>query len=215
MLEKWRKMSPGDRLRVQILILFGLVAVYAPFYVGSSGRLFEAEKMLSRRKDRIEKRASLGKIAGGGPNLRTMENRIGQVEEQLKEVSAAFGKLDARFAPVDSDEVQQKLMLDLSTLAERTGVDLVSISRRGISPEGKATTANAPVDRALGRPLIDVTAKARFGALFNFLNELETLPFHVCVVNLKLYTKDPKNERGSAQGDTSAGELHVQLLMTL
>lgn len=212
MIARWRTMPRGDRLRVQALIAFGLVAVYAPFCLQSSNRLFEAEKMLHRRRDRIEKRAQVGDL-GGGPNLRTVQNRLAQVEAELAEEARRHGELDARFVPVDSVEAQQQLLLEISTLAERTGFRLVSITRKGTVPEGRAAGA-LPVDRTLGRPLLEIEARARFLALYEFLGGLAGLSHHAAATNLKLSVRDPKAERGR-EAEASSGQLYVQLQLSL
>ena len=55
MIKKWRNMSSGDQLRVQFLIGCFILIAYAPIYYISSDQLYEAKRMLHRRKDRIEK----------------------------------------------------------------------------------------------------------------------------------------------------------------
>lgn len=214
MIAKWKKMSPGDRLRTQVLIACGLVAIYAPFCLKSSDRYFESVKMLHRRQDRIEKRARLDPVAASGPNVRTMESRIAQAEEHLRETDRTFGRLDARFAPLDSIDAQQRLMLEISTLAERTGVRLQSISRKNSATDAKASSPSMPVDPALGRPVLEIVARARFAALFDFLNGLDGLSYHAAAMNLKLYARDPRAERGR-EAETAAGDLHVQLQLSL
>ncbi|MDP0494990.1 MAG: hypothetical protein Q7Q73_02160 [Verrucomicrobiota bacterium JB024] len=209
MIDKWRKMSAGDRRKFQILIIFGLVGLYAPFYMKSSGQLFEAEKMLHRREDRIEKRASLDGLGADGPNVRTIEGRIEEVDKRLEQVSADLAELNAKLVPVDSNEAQQELMLAVSTRAERTGVRLLTISRINavsIDPKGLKRSAG----KAVERPEMEVTAEARFGELYNFLNALETLSYRVSVTSLKLYSKDSKT--GNAN---PTGELYIQMKISL
>ena len=215
MIKKWKNMSGTDRLRIQILLLFGMVALYAPIYLQSSDQLFDAEKLVNRRKDRIEKRTSLDAVSIDGPNARILRNRIAEAEEQLAALAEESKTLEARFAPVDSNEIQQRIMLAISTLAERSGVRLVALSRQNAPSASVRAPGNSAVARAQGRPLLDVTARARFDSLFHFLNALETLPYHVCVMNLKLYTSDPKAQRGARTESVPDGSLHVQLVMSL
>jgi hypothetical protein len=209
MFEKIRNLPQSDRRRLQVFIIFGLVGLYAPFYLHTSDRLFEAKKQVHRREDRIEKRTSLDNLKLDGPNVRTLETRIKEVGDELSAVSATFEERYAGFVPVESGDLQQQLMLEVSTLAEQTGVKLVSVSRKGSSPQGVAA-----VDRVLGRPLVNITAKAQFIGLLTFLNELDNLSYHVSVVNLKLYTGNP-NDKSKADRVESSNELYVELQMSL
>ncbi|MFQ3224418.1 MAG: hypothetical protein ACI8Z5_000666 [Lentimonas sp.] len=209
MFEKIRNLSQSDLRRLQLLIIFGLIGLYTPFYLHTSERLFDAKKQVSRREDRIEKRTSLDDFESGGPNLRTLANRIKNVTEELSVVSATFEKRYAGFVPVESGDLQQQLMLEISTLAAQTGVKLLSVSRKGSLQQGATA-----VDRALGRPLIDITAKAQFIGLLTFLNDLENLSYHVSVINLKLYSKNPKGESDADRAEPG-NHLYVELQMSL
>ncbi|MGE9292174.1 MAG: hypothetical protein ACQKBW_01055 [Puniceicoccales bacterium] len=209
MIDKWRKMSTGERRKFQILIICGLIGLYAPFYMKSSGELFEAEKMLHRREDRIEKRASLDGLGADGPNARTIEGRIEEVDERLEKISATLDELNAKLVPLDDSEAQQELMLAVSTLAERTGVHLLTVARENTYAAGDNTRRRA-ADGTLVRPGMDVTAEAYFGELYSFLNALETLPYRVSVTSLNLYSKDSKTGKSNP-----TGKLNIQLKISL
>jgi hypothetical protein len=212
MIKKWRKMSRPDRARTQILLVCALLALYAPLYLNSSEQLFESEKNLNRRKNRIETRTNIDGIDSGGFNLRGLERKIEKANAQLQTVSADFEALHTHFAPLNSADAQQQLMLEISTLAEESGVQLLSVFKKGDAAQGEATIA---VDHVLGRPLINVTAIAPFEYLLYFLNELETLSYHVSVVNLKLYTSNPNENPSATQATTSTSGLHIQLQLSL
>ncbi|WP_309386447.1 hypothetical protein [Cerasicoccus frondis] len=213
MFSKWKKMSRGDRLRTQLLIGFGLLALYAPVYLKTSKQLFESEKMLSRREDRIEKRTGLEGIESTGPTIRTIEKRIAEADAKLQAVNQQYAEVSAGFASLESTEEQHKLMLEVSTLAERTGVRVISVAREGSVIRG-GDGGQIPVDRELGRPVIEVTARAQFYSLLNFLNQLDALTYHVAVVNLKLYSRNPNKQSKSTAAETE-GALFIQLELAL
>ncbi|WP_309400850.1 hypothetical protein [Cerasicoccus maritimus] len=213
MINKWKKMSRGDRIRTQLLISFGVIALYIPFYLGTSKKLFESERMLNRRADRIEKRTGLEGIDATGPTIRTIQKRIAEADTKLHTVNEKYTAMSAGFASLESTEEQHQLMLEISTLAERTGVNVISVAREG-SVIRNGQPGQIPVDRELGRPVIEVTARAQFYALLNFLHELDALTYHAAVVNLKLYSKNPNNQSKSTSPEASPG-LFIQMEIAL
>lgn len=213
MIDAWRKMATADRRRVQVLIGCALIAVYAPVYLLSSKDLFQSKKDLNRLKDRFEKRTSLVDMEGGGISTKIIERRIEKVEERLKVVSNTIKELDVGFAPVDSSEVQQELKLEISTLADRSGIELLSVSRRGSHSEEQFST-KVFLDKVSGRPLLDVKAKADFGQLLRFLTDLRELSYHVSVMNIKISTL--KSIGGSdVQIKATDSSLYINLILSL
>ena len=194
MIEKWRQMSGGERLRIQLLIAFCIVGCYGLLvYPGSSDRFLESKKMLSRKKNRIEIKASLDGVTDSGQSPKIIEQKILDVEERIRAVAAEFDELDSGFAPVNSSDVRQQLMLEVSTLAARTGVGLLSVSRKGATIKGN--TALSGIDREIRRPLLVIKAYSGFWGLIDFLHGLKDLSFHVSVMNLKLYSSVPEGEQ--------------------
>lgn len=211
--DRWHKLSPNERFRYQIATAFLLVAVYGLILYPISHRRFEeSKKMLNRRADRIKKRAGGDEKGDSGPNPQTVASQIEKADAQLKAIAAAFDELNTRFAPLESGRERRQLMLEISRLAERSGVQLLSVARKGAS-SGKEMTA-APLDPVLGRPLLVVTADARFGQLLTFLDGLRQLPFHVSVMNLKIYSD---HRKGGVGGDARApeGALYVALEVSI
>jgi hypothetical protein len=214
MIEKWRNMPAGERLRFQLLVAFCLVGVYGlAIYPTSKDKYDRSVMLLNRIKNRAEIQTTVDEMDSGGLSARALENRIEKVGEQLKEVSETLAKLESGFAPVDSADKQQKLMLEISTLAERYGIKLLSISRKRSSPKGQMTT-KIPVDPVSGRPFLDVKARAEYGRLLNFLNELKDLSFHVSVMNLKLHDQDPSGDHRT-EADVPSNELYVYLVLSI
>lgn len=214
-LEKWRKMPWAERLKYQGLIGFSLLAIYSlAFYPQTHTRFFEAKKMLSRKADRIEKRASsddLEKISKANP--KAIEKKIEEVEARILEVRSSSNELDIGFAPVDSSDMRQQLQLEISKLAERTGVELVSVARKGFSLKGEEPVA--AIDPELGRPLLTLTANAYFDRLLDFLGGLKELSFHVAVTNLKVYSGDVLENGLRKYKNVPAGGLYVSLEVSI
>jgi hypothetical protein len=215
MISKWRKMQRAERLKYQGVIGFTLLAVYSlVFYPQTHTRFFEAKKMLSRKLNRIETRAGtddLAKISGANPKV--IEKKIEEVEARIQEIKSTSNELDAGFAPDDSSDMRQQLTLEISKLAERTGVEIVSVSRKGFSLKGEAPVA--AIDPLLGRPLLVVTANASFDRLLNFLGGLKELSFYVSVMNLKVYSSDILENGVRKFKQVPAGGLYVSLEVSI
>ena len=209
MMARWRSLPPGDRLRMQAFMALMVLGLYGLLvYPFSHKKFADSEQQLHRRRDRLAKRAGVEDIKGGGPTMSALTNQIAQVEKQLQELA---GELEKGFAPAHSSEAQQQLMLEISSAAERSGLDLVSVSRKGFAPKGEAAAA-PPVDPELGRHLLDLTARARYGQLLDFLQELRGLSFQVSAMNLKLNAQDAK---GGPDPANAAGVLSIQMQISL
>ncbi|HAI13028.1 MAG TPA: hypothetical protein DCM28_15080 [Phycisphaerales bacterium] len=213
MIKKWRNMSAGDRLRVQVLIGCLVLFMYAPMYYFSSDRLSEAKRMLHRRQDRIEKRTSLKGVQIGGVTVKAMENRVADLDQKIKDASAALEKINKRFAPLDATDLQQQLMLELSTTAQRAGVHLVSISRKSFR-DREAPTTTTSIDPQTGRPMLELTLKARFPALRHFLEALKDLSFHVAVMNVKMSAPNISGDRSAGKVEIDPSLLQVHLVVS-
>ncbi|MFG0250115.1 MAG: hypothetical protein ACF8OB_14600 [Phycisphaeraceae bacterium JB051] len=211
MINKWRNMSTADRRRTQILIGFLILAIYMPMYYISSDKLFEAQRMLNRRKDRIEKRINYKDIDTGGITVKAMQNRVDEVDKKIKQASQTLAQINSHFAPVESTDLQRQIMLEISAAAERTGAHLVAISPRRVA-RGDDSITRANIDPVTGRPMLDLTLNARFGALLQFLNALNELSYHVAVMHVKLEAPQLPRDRSATQVDPSL--LQIQLIVS-
>lgn len=213
MLKRWKARPGAERLQVQLLVIGAVIGLYfLVFFQLSNGKYQESVKMLNRKKDRIEKRTDMGKLDSGGVSPKIIEGRIQEVEDRIQDVSGSFDELDTGFAPLDSSDFQQQLRLEISTLADRTGVALLSMGRKGVSPEGDI--GKAPIDKELGRPLLVVTANTRFWPLIDFLHGLKDLTFYASVMHLNLSVQAP--EVGRKQDSVlPPGVLYVYLEVSM
>lgn len=216
MLDRWKSLTPGERLKAQALLAFGLLGMYMlTLYPISSGKYFESEKMLHRRKDRIAKRTKVRSLDHSGQNPQVIARKIEEVEAEIAEVSSAFNELDTGFAPVDSSDVRQQLMLEISTLAERTGVELLSVERKGAAPREGGAVAVPAVDPVLGRPLLELTATSQYGELLDFLQGLKDLSFYTSVMHFTIYSRELKTAPGNSAVPVRPGSLFISLELSI
>lgn len=224
--KKWKKVPSRNRFLIQLIVFCFMVSGFALLYQPVLAKYFEAKGKISRIVNRTESRAEikgLGKLSSLPPKV--LERQIRSVEEQAEVVKAEFNELDTGFAPMDSAEMRQQLMLEISALAERAGIELLRVSRKGFRPEGGETVL--VIDKELGRPLLLLTANATFDQLLGFLDGLKELSFYVSVMKMSLYSRllDPasiasrggnRNLRGmNTSGYVPPGAIFVSLELSI
>ncbi len=188
LITRWKKLAPGERLRVQVVIACVMIGMYGGvFFQISKKKYKESVNMLNRRQDRLVKRAGVDDLGSGGPAPKSLETQIEKVDRELAALKEGQDELDSGFFPLDSAEMRQQLMLEISALAERTGVELLSVARKGFTPE--KILGELTVDPVLGRPLLELKANTDFGNLLDFLHGLKDLSFHVAVIKLNIYSR--------------------------
>ncbi len=200
MRKKWKAMSPTDKRRVQVLVIALLIAGYMPIFAYSSGQLRKHTHALNRRNNRMGTLTKIDTMNNDGPSERILGKRIKEVEEEIRQLAETFVAEEAGFAPVDSGEKQQELQLEISQLADRTAIDLVSVSKKKFM--NRDGTPN--VDPFSGRPVLNLKLNATFPQFIQFLNGLESLSYHVSVMNVQLRVA-PK------QGTSSRLEITLEL----
>ena len=211
MIKRWKQLPPADRLKVQLVIGFILLGAYgAGLYPFTHRGLFESSKSIHRIKDRLEKRAKVD-TKSMNANPQVVQRKIDEVDRRLAEVNQSFNELDTGFAPVESAEVRQQLLLEITTLADRTGVTLLAVSRKGLSTEDGMVAA--PLDATVGRPLLVLTANSQFRQLVEFLKGLKDLSFYVSVMNMKLYSRQLEEQKGRLP--LADGTIYVALEMSM
>jgi hypothetical protein len=217
MLNKWRALSAKERMQYKLVGLFLIAGLYGLLiYPSTHTRYFEAKKLLHRKLDRIEKRASMGEIKDSGGNPKVIQKKIDQLDKEIAITTGSFNELDTGFAPIDSTEVQQQLLLEVSKLAERTGIELISVAKKGYTRKGELSIA--PIDPVLGRPLLILIANSKYFPLLDFLHGLKDLSFYVSVMNLKIYTNLSREDMGAMRIDDRelpAGTLTVALELSI
>ncbi len=213
--EKWKKLDRGERIKIHVACYALIIACYSMVYVATTHKpYFEAKKMLHRKLDRIERR-SKGINLDTGVNARAVARKIEETEREIAELAGTVSSLGAGFAPLDSPDIQQQLMLELSTLAERTGVEVLSIGRKEGFQAGNGREVAAPVDRELGRPLLVITANTEFMPLLAFLEGLRKLPFHVSVMSIKIYSRHINNRGADKNTHLPPGAIFTRLEVSI
>lgn len=211
MVQRWKALSSADRLKVQLAIGFIILGMYgALLYPLTHGNLFESSKAIHRILDRTEKRTKIDSKSLKA-NPQGVKRKLEEIDRKLAEVSQSFNELDTGFAPVESAEVRQQLLLEITTLADRTGVGLLAVARKGLSTEDGMVAA--PLDPTVGRPLLVLTANSQFRQLLEFLRGLKDLSFYVSVMNLKLYSRQLEEQKG--RYPVADGTIYVALEMSM
>ena len=206
---RWSSLPTGERRKIQMLIAFLVIAVYGLVIYPPTHRSFqEANNMLNRRRNRIETRANVDNLEDIWINPKVLETRIREAEERLEAMAETSDDLDSGFVAPDDSAAYQQLLLELTTLAERTGVEILSIVRKTNPPpareparrntRGKVPVATANEPPPPIRPLLVVRTGAPFIDTLDFLRGMKDLSFYVCVMNLKIYSTFPAGERAVA-----------------
>jgi len=163
--------------------------------------------LLNRRRDRIAKRTVLkGGIVDVNP--RTLAGKLEQVEKDLERLSSEIMELDAGFASITSGEQRQHLLLEISNLVRKSGMELLAIA-------GKGASLNK-MERNLKRPLLKLTARCDYYQLLAFLDGLQGLSNNVAVMQIKLQIDDKKEKKDSKQRvEESSGLFQVFMMLAI
>lgn len=219
----WAKFSRGDRLRILLVSLASLLAVYMLLiYPGTQKALQHAENMVNRQQDRIQKRTkSASQVqAEMQVNPRVLARQLEKIDQELEQLTAELDELKAGFIPLEAGNEQRRLLLlELSTLARKTGVELLAVASGtggaggGVAKGAEALSATA-VDRRLGRPVIKVSGRSGFWQLLDFLDGMENLSYQVAVVRLAIRSRHEQAGEGSKKDSSTApGALDLSLVL--
>lgn len=229
MVNKWRKLSPGDRLRWQIVIGLLVLAGFGMAHALVRKQGMETKDKLSRINNRISTQASIDPgVLNANPS--SVKRQLEEVEKKLSSIKAEFNELDTGFVPADSSDLRQQLLVEISTLARRTGVELQTVARKGL--EGKSgpdllnsnrhaqaadmDSGPAAVDTALGRPLLLVTAVGQYDRLLAFLHGLKELSFYVSPMQIRLRSNQLKEGgKGTVHEGSDDGTLNISLELSM
>lgn len=187
MVSKWKALSPKEKLQYKIVLIFLIAGFYGLlFYPSTHANFFEAKKMLNRKKNRVELHSKSVNLGDNTLSPKTIQKKIKKTELEIQKISTTFDELDTGFAPLESSVVQQQLLLEVTKLAERTGITLISVAKKGYTQ--KSQKSISPVDPVLGRPLLLVKASSSYFSFLEFLDGLKYLSFYVSVMNLNIHS---------------------------
>jgi len=184
-------------------------------YPATQKSLQYAENLVHRRLDRIEKRTRLEGEVTASP--RALERQVEELDQELERLRTDLAKLGEAFAPVESGVKQQRLLLEISTLARQSGVEMLSLGR-GNGIVADTSRGGPPVDRRLGRPLLTLSAHADYWQLLDFLDGLKALSYNVSVMRLGVRSRQLDATGPQKPGQEAAlppGALDLSLVLAI
>lgn len=219
--KRWIMLNPKDRNRLMIIGLAVVIAAYTfAVYPRTSKALLHSENMIKRRLDRIQKRTQITKETDA--NVLGLEKKLGDLKKDLEVVRVRLNENMQGFAPTDSATVQQRLRLEISTLARRSGLQVVQAAVVDSKDTPGAGAVNRPgrpslgMRNAYGRPLYELNAETTYWSLVRFLDELKRLTYHVTVVNLDVSVLGGgAAPTGKELPPLPSGQIKVNMVLTL
>lgn len=197
-------------LVTSLLIVLAWGASFAWFHIN----LGEAEKLLSRRKDRISKRIKDTGLNEGDIAAESMsiERKFDKLKAQADQAEQEWQLLSEGLVDASSTQNLQDLRLVMSSLAEKTGLAI------GIQQMVKsdANSNELATDNRYRRPLISLDCSGNYTQLMAFLVGLQSLEYHVAPVNIAMSADVPKI--GVADKDIlmqNPQPLNVKLLLAI
>ncbi len=189
-------------------------------YPAAQKELQNSENMVKRRLNRIAGRTRTTLQTDANP--RALAHRNEKLDKELEKITPILDKLNAGFAPVEAGAEQQRLLLEISTLARQTGVELTSIGRGEAPKPGLSSSrpehAGSVVDRRLGRPLLNISAHSDYWQLLEFLDGMKGLPYNVSVVRLAIRTRQAwvaEGGKGKQDKTIPPGALTLSLILAI
>ncbi|AFL72258.1 hypothetical protein [Thiocystis violascens] len=189
--QTWQALPPADRLRwlaIGTAIAVGLYGLLIfPF---ANRELTKSTALVARRTDRIEKRAQVPQVDVG--TAAALQGKLPKIVKQKEALEARYGELAGRFTPGDTPGAHQLLLLELNTLAESSGIQLLkqgdeSDGRRGLTPLR---------DQESGRPYMRVQGAGDYWGLLAFLRGLGNLNYASAPLGVELRTEgEPKAQQ--------------------
>jgi len=211
--KRWAKLSSKDRLRVIVVVGFTLLGLYGGLlYPLSYDELVNSENMLNRRKDRIARRTVLT-TRTVDVNPRTLAVKMKKIENNFEQMSEEILKLEAGFAPIASSERRQSLLLEISTLVRKSGMELLAIAGKA-APQNSKDIATV-VDHYLKRPLLKLTARCDYWELLDFLDGLKNLSANVAVMQIELHVESMEMEDDKKKQDSPSDLLQVFMMLAI
>ena len=215
LMQRWTALPQKDQLRwlaVSVLTVLGLYSLL--IYPSLNKDVTHAENMVNRKLDRLEKRAKLPEETKLSSNSLSAE--LKKLNTKEKQLSSDMASLNERFSSPDDDSAHQSLLLEISTLAQNTGL---SILQQGSTATNK--NVNTPVklvDRTTGRPLLQVKAQGSYWQLVDFIQGLQQLNHVSTVLGLDLMAavaQEQAKEVNDAAAALPPGQLKIALTLTL
>lgn len=214
MKEQWNKLTRAQQNQTLILVMAVVLGGYGFWYSGVHKELANTENLISRKQNRLEKRAS---VQPAPKVAKASEKEITTLRETLVQEEADFRRLMQRFVPLDSQQQQQRLRRELTNLATGLGLKITrleDVGRRSGNDQNAPDFGNyTEVDPRYGRPLLSLQAWGPYFGVQTFLDELASLSYVVAPVNFRLMAQEDENQAPNSRPE--APVLKVEMVLAI
>ncbi|MEM7424294.1 MAG: hypothetical protein AAF334_11280, partial [Pseudomonadota bacterium] len=177
------------------------------FYAEGREAIQHNERMISRQMDRIKKRATAPDLTS--ESAVDLEQDLAAIKQRRDVLSTEIELMSARFASLQSVDDIKRLRLEITELAEWTGV---SVKRFGELNEEEVADSIAFLqsssENRYSRPVLTLIATADFGQLLDFIRGISDLSKNVAIVRFAVEAPDFDVD---PQSDISTPELTATL----
>lgn len=191
------KLTERDKDLYTVIICLLIICPYVfLFYSQSRADLQHAENMINRKLNRIEARTT----APEPPAIsqRDLEADLARVKERRDFLLRRVAAGDAKFASLETVDDLKRLRLEITHLAEWSGVSLLKFGDlKDNEVVDSATYLKAVVDNEYKRPILSLVAVSDFGRLSEFMAGLSKLSKNVAIVRFSIaapeFDTDPES----------------------
>ncbi len=216
-MSRWKRVTKGDRLRLLLVAMALLAGAYGGLiYPVTQKGLSDAEQLVHRRMDRMKKRTKVTAQTQESPQ--TYAKKLTEAESALSLLQTQWDGARVGFVALEDRDAQQRLLLDISTLAEGSGIQVLKSGALFSATPENANGQGPRVDIRLGRPLLQISARSNYWQLLAFLDGLPDLNHQVSVVQLAMTVRSEekaKEEKGSDGSPISADSLDLIMILAI
>jgi hypothetical protein len=174
--KKFKRLPTKEKQQIIILIVCVVVTAYTLFAAMLWQEMFNAEKMANRKANRIETR--IGKIEEPKFSSEISDKNLATLTARLKKSTQELSQLTQNFIPLDNAARLQNLKLNISELAENSGLNIKQFEVLGIKYKANEEELAEFTDtrrQYYQRPFFSIQAESRFFPLLDFIENLKKL----------------------------------------
>lgn len=174
--KKFKRLPTKEKQQIITLIICIVVTAYTLFAAMLWQEMFNAEKMANRKANRIETR--IGKIEEPKFRSEISNKNLVILTAQLEKSTQVLSQLTQNFIPLDNAARLQNLKLNISELAENSGLNIKKFEVLGIkykANEEELTEFSNTHRKYYQRPFFSIQAESRFFPLLRFIEDLKKL----------------------------------------
>ncbi len=204
MWQKFKDLPRGEQNKILIIFCLLILAAYfgVRYPILNKDTKYQ-ESMVYRRIDRISKRI----VQVDEPQVSTirLNRQVKALDESIAQKKDRLNVLSRRFSSLDDIKQIQELKLELSQLADRTGLYVVNIGGefqkgnsqlRRLSNQDSKKLIKEQSNNRYERPLTTMRASTNYVGLMNFLDGLSTLSYNLTVVRMEVSAVYDDKNRG-------------------